>query len=118
MNNNAAKFAISNNFATGILPEFIFSTLTEEKGPLLSPIRPFAYIMSYSGGAYKATSGSFSFFNQNVEKNIGALNFHSTLTNLRNVHVIMTGNFTPAQRKIVKNHCQIDVQNFNSLSIA
>ncbi len=24
--------------------------------PLLSPVRPFAYMMSYSGGAHKATS--------------------------------------------------------------
>ncbi len=51
------------------------------------PIRPFARVMSYSGGAHKAISGSFSIFNQNVEKNVGALNLHSTLTNQRNVYV-------------------------------
>ncbi len=78
MDKNPPKFAISNNFAIGTLPEFMTSTLTEVTGPLLSPIRLFAYVMSYSGGAHKAISGSFSLFNQNVEKNVGALNLHST----------------------------------------
>ena len=66
MDNNPPKFAISNNFAIGTLPEIISSTITDVTGPLLSPTRPFAYIMSYSGGAHKAISGSFSFFSHNV----------------------------------------------------
>jgi hypothetical protein len=76
-------------------------------------MQPFAYVMSCSGGAHKAISGSFSFFSQNVEKIFGALNFHSTVTKDRNEYVAISGNFTPAQRQIVKNHCQIDVQNFH-----
>ncbi len=63
-----SKLPVSNNFAIGTLPEFISATLIDVTGPLLSPMRPFAYIMSYSGGAHKRISGSFSFFSQNVEK--------------------------------------------------
>ncbi len=46
-------------------------------------------------------------------KKVGALNFHSTLTKNKNVYVVMSGNFRPAQRQIVRNHCQIDLENFN-----
>ena len=41
--------------------------------------------------------------NQSVEKNVGALHSHSMLTNDSNVYVVMSGNFTPAQRQIVKS---------------
>jgi hypothetical protein len=73
MDNNPPKFVISNNFAIGTLPEFMSSTLAELTGPLLSPMRPYADVMSYSGGAHKAISGSFLVFNQNVEKMLGLL---------------------------------------------
>ncbi len=86
-----------------MLPTSLSDLLTEVTGPLLSLVRPYAYVLSYSGGAYKAIYGSFSFFGQSVDKNIGALNFHSLSTSDTNVHVIMSGNFTPAQRLIVKN---------------
>jgi len=71
--------------------------------------------LSYSGGAHKAISGSFSFFNQSVEKNVGALHFHSMLTNDSNVYVVMSGDFTPAQRHIVKSQCMIDVSDFKEV---
>ncbi|MFN9982734.1 MAG: DUF6570 domain-containing protein, partial [bacterium] len=87
-------------------------SLTEVTSHLLSPVRPYAYVLSYIGGTHKAISGSFSFFNQSVDKNIGALNFHSSLTNDTNVYVVMSGNFTPAQRQIIKSRCLIDVSKF------
>jgi hypothetical protein len=103
LNSNPPKFAIANNFAIGVLPSSLSDSLTEVTSPLLSPVRPYAYVLSYSGGAHKAISGSFSFFNQSVEKNVGALHSHSMLTNDSNVYVVMSGNFTPAQRQIVKS---------------
>jgi hypothetical protein len=66
LNKNPPKFAIANNFAIGVLPSSLSDSLTEVTSPLLSPIRPYAYVLSYSGGAHKAISGSFSFFNQSV----------------------------------------------------
>jgi hypothetical protein len=70
IDNNPPKFAISNNFVIGTLPEFMSSALTKLTRPLLSPIRPFANVMPYSGGAHKVISGSFSFFNQDVEQKL------------------------------------------------
>jgi hypothetical protein len=52
------KFAIANNFAKGILPSSLQDILTEVTSPLLSPVRPYAYVLTYSGGAHKAISGS------------------------------------------------------------
>jgi len=112
---NPPKFAIANNFAIGTLPSSLADNLTEVSSPLLSPVRPYAFVLSYSGGAHKAISGSFSFFSQSVEKNIGALNFHTTSTKESNVYVIMSGNFTPTQRQIVKSRCMVHVAQFKEV---
>jgi hypothetical protein len=103
LNKNPPKFAIANNFAIGVLPSPLSDSLTEVTSPLLSPVRPYAYVLSYSGGAHMAISGSFSFFIQPVEKDVGALHSHSMLTNDSDVYVVMSGNFIPAQRHIVKS---------------
>jgi len=70
---------------------------------------------SYSGGAHKSITGTFTFFNQSVEKIIGTLNFHSNTTENNTVFVVLSGNVTPAQRNIVKTRCSIDVNEFNSI---
>ncbi len=115
LDKNPLKYAIANNFAIGTLPQQFKDFLTDVTCPLLSPVRPFAYVMSYSGGAHKAITGTFTFFNQNVEKNIGVLNFHTSTLRTKNVFVLMSGNFTPNQRHIVRNRCNIDVGNFNAI---
>jgi hypothetical protein len=48
-------------------------------------------------------------------RNFGALNFHTTLTKERNVYVVISGNFTPAQRHIVKKCCMIHVSQFKDV---
>jgi hypothetical protein len=68
---NPPQFAIANNFAIGTLPSGFPKLLTEVSSPLLSIVRPYAYILSYRGGAHKAISGSFSVFGQSVENNMG-----------------------------------------------
>jgi hypothetical protein len=115
LDKNPLKYAIANNFAIGTLPQQFKDFLTDVTCPLLSPVRPFAYVMSYSGGAHKAITGAFTFFNQNLEKNIGVLNFHTSTLRTKNVFVLMSGNFTPNQRHIVRNMCNIDVGNFNAI---
>ncbi len=70
--------------------------------------------MNYTGGAHKSIAGTFTFFNQDVQKNAGALNFHANLKNNMNVYVDLSGHFTPTQKSIVNNCCLVDVQKFNS----
>jgi hypothetical protein len=112
---NPPKYAIANNFAIGILPQQLSGLLTDVTSPLLSTVRPFVYMMSYSSGAHKSITGTFPFFNQSVEKNSGALNFHSNTTGNNTVYVVLSGNFTPAQRNIVKTRSSIDVKELNSI---
>jgi hypothetical protein len=73
MDKNPPKFVIANNFAIGSLPHYLSNLLTDVTSPLLSPIRLFVFVMLYYGGAHKSITGSYSFFNQDVEKNVGTL---------------------------------------------
>jgi hypothetical protein len=115
LDKNPPKYAIDNNFSIGTLPQQLSGLLTDVTSPLLSPVRPFAYMMSYSGGAHKSITGNFTYFNQSVKKNIGALSFHSNTTGNNTVFVVLSGNFIPAQKNIVRTRCSIDVKEFNSL---
>jgi hypothetical protein len=87
------KFAIANNFAIGLLPDNLSCKITEITSPMLSPVRPYAYVLSYCGGAHKAISGSFSFFNQSPENLMGSLKFHSSINKTNNMYAILCGNF-------------------------
>jgi hypothetical protein len=109
------KFAIANNFVIGLLPDNLSSKITEITSPMLSPVRPYAYVLSYFRGAHKAISGSFSFFNQSPENLMGSLKFHSSITKTNNVYVVLCGNFTPAQKHIIKNRCLADVLHLKEL---
>jgi hypothetical protein len=46
LDKNPPKYAIANNFAIGTLPQQLSGLLTDVASPLLSPVRPFAYMMS------------------------------------------------------------------------
>ena len=106
------KFAISNRWAIGNLPPDIAALLTEVTSPLIAPVRPFAYVMSFTGGAHKSITGAFTFFSNNVEQNVGALHQHMTLTGTSSVYVILSGRFTPNQRTIIKKRCKVEIENF------
>jgi len=57
----------------------------------------------------------FLFLIRQLKKNVGALHSRSMLTNDSNVYVVMSGNFTPAQRHIVNSQCMIDVSDFKEV---
>jgi hypothetical protein len=50
---NPPKFAIANNFAIGTLPSEFLKLLTEVSSPLLSIVRPYAYICLIEEGLIK-----------------------------------------------------------------
>jgi hypothetical protein len=43
-----------NNFAIVTLPQQLTGLLTDTMSQLLSLVKPYAYVMSYSGGAHKS----------------------------------------------------------------
>jgi len=108
------KYSISNRSAIGILPPEILSLFTDVANPLIAPVRSFAYVMSFTGGAHKWITGAFTFFSNNVEQNVGALQQHMNLTGTSSVYVILSGRFTPNQRTIIKkkNHAKLRLKNF------
>jgi hypothetical protein len=66
------KFAISNKWAIGNMPPEILDLVTEVTGPLISPVRPFAYVMSFTGGAHKSITGSYTFFWEQYRRKYGS----------------------------------------------
>jgi hypothetical protein len=46
---------------------------------------------------------------------MGSLNFHANVTKSNNVFVVLSGNFTTVQRKIIKERCTINVSNFKAI---
>ena len=107
------KFAISNKWAIGELPAQINDMVTEVTEHLISPVRPYTYVLSYSGGAHKCITGSCLFYNQETVKNVATLNEHMSITNDSNVYVLMTGKFTGNQKEIIKNRCLVDINQIN-----
>jgi len=107
------KFAISNKWAIGELPSHINDLITEITEALLSPVRPFTYVLSYSGGAHKCITGSCLFYNQETVKNVATLNEHMKITNDSYVYVLMTGKFTANQKEIIRKRCLVDIDHIN-----
>jgi hypothetical protein len=73
--------------------------------------------MSFTGGAHKSITGSYTFFGNNVEENMGALGHHVGLTGSSAVYVVMSGRFTPSQRTIVRKRCLVEVENFKTIEV-
>jgi hypothetical protein len=56
------KYAISNGFAIGYIPEDISRGVTPIVNNLVAPIRAFNYFISFSGGKEQRVTGNFTFF--------------------------------------------------------
>lgn len=72
-------------------------------------------ILYHTVVVHKIITGSFSFFNQSVKKNIGALNFHRTSTNSNKVYDVISRSFTPNQRHIIETRCTANISQFNEI---
>lgn len=110
------RFAISNGWMIGSIPDNISSgTIDELTSALLAPIRPFAYIISYSGGGEKKLQGHFMFFKNNVSHLSSVVNcFNKTNAN-PHIYCVLCGRFTPEQRKLAKMKSSVDIRLFSKL---
>ena len=100
------KFAISNGFAIGFLPEEISRGVTPIINNLVAPVRAFNYFLSFSSSKEQRITGNFTFFSQDVPENIGALRYTGSMNNNPSIYVILSGSFTPPQlEKIRKQGC-------------
>jgi hypothetical protein len=122
------KFAIANGFAIGTFPKYIPVVTGEHKGlarkidvedekdvsdvmrTLLAPVRPYGYVMAYTGGKHSRIQGHFQFFEMNTEKiNAG---MHALSQNDSNVSVMLCGPMTKKQKSKIRNMAHIDTQKY------
>lgn len=122
------KFSIANGFAIGSFPKIIPVATGRRRGAhravdieneadvsevmrtLISPVRPYGYVMAYTGGMHAKIKGHYQFFEMNQEKiNAG---MHALSQNDTNVHVMMCGPMTAQQKSIVQKMAHIDTQKY------
>ena len=90
------KFSIANGFAIGHLPED-FSHVSDIVASMLSPVRPFAYLLTFQGGQSKSLKGTFTFFDNNVKQIEGVMGHIQKRIPNNVLHCIMCGRFTHEQ---------------------
>ena len=89
------KYAISNGFAIGHLPEEISKDITPLVNNLVAPVRAFNYFISFNGGREQKITGNFTFFAQDVSQNIGAIQHTCGINNNPSIYIVLLGSFTP-----------------------
>eukprot|EP00957_Ditylum_brightwellii_P005375 410018-Ditylum_brightwellii.AAC.1 len=86
------RLAIANGWRIGYVPESIIHPISDILSAMIAPIRPFACVFSYSGGAHKAMKGASP-----------------------HIYIVLCGRFTPNQRKILQDKTCVDLQEFDVL---
>jgi len=109
------RLAIVNGWMIGQIPKSIVHLISDILSTMIAPIRPFAYVFSYSGGAHKTMKGNYTFFKSNLNHVGGVLqNYLKTGAN-PNVYAVLCGRFTLNQRKILQEKICVDLQEFDTL---
>lgn len=122
------KFSIANGFVIGSFPKVIPVATGKLKGTrrvvnvedetdisevmrtLISPVRPYGYVMAYTGGKHAKIKGHYQFFEMNREKiNAG---MHALSQNDSNVHVMMCGPMTTEQKSKIRSMAHIETQKY------
>ena len=109
------KYAISNGFAIGHLPEEISKDITPLVNNLVAPVRAFNYFISFNGGREQKITGNFTFFAQDVSQNIGAIQHTCGINNNPSIYIVLLGSFTPVQIEKIKKQGSISVQTFEAV---
>ena len=125
------KYAISNGFALGTIPDDVVPEITEILSTLIAPIRPFMYVVAFQGGANKQLRGTCSFYSDssslkkvrtgvsftssNPGHSQGAINTFYEQNLNPNIYVSICGRFTPEQKIIARNRVKYDIRDHTNL---
>jgi hypothetical protein len=109
------KYAISNGFAIGHLPDEYATNLTPLVNNLVAPVRAFNYFISFNGGKEHKITGNFTFFAQDVSQNIGALQHISQTNNNPCVFIVLIGSFTQRQLDKIRTQGTYHVDTFRNV---
>ncbi len=75
--NKPPKFAISNGFAIGHLPEDVSRNITPLVNNLVAPVRAFNYFVSFNCGKELKNKGEFYIFCSRCVSEYGSTTIHS-----------------------------------------
>jgi hypothetical protein len=109
------KYAISNGFAIGHLPDEYANNLTPLVNNLVAPVRAFNYFISFNGGKEHKITGNFTFSAQDVSQNIGALQHISQTNNNPCVFIVLIGSFTQRQLDKIRTQGTYHVDTFRNV---
>ncbi|MEY3178592.1 MAG: hypothetical protein RJB42_833 [Bacteroidota bacterium] len=77
---------------------------------LVSPVRPYGYVIAYTGGKHQSIKGHYQFFEMDTQKiNAG---MHALSQNQCNVSVMLCGPMTIEQRTKIHKRAQINAQKY------
>jgi hypothetical protein len=122
------KFSIANGFAIGSFPRVIPIATGSRRGrhrkintedendvsdvmrTLVSPIRPYGYVIAYTGGKHAQIKGHYQLFKMNQERTNACM--HGLSQNETNVHVMLCGPMTKEQKSKIRSMALIDTQKY------
>ena len=102
-----------NGWCIGQLPNnLIDGTISDILASLVSKYRIFANVYTYNAGAHKAIKGHHTFF-LNDPEHVGSSFQYLMKSGVQpDVYVMICGRVTPTQRKIIKQRCTINTQDY------
>jgi len=122
------KYAVVNGFVIGEFSEKIrgqkpkttvrtrnvdIGEFTDELKAILAAIRPYGYVLASSGGVQKSISGHYAFFETDQYRVSGAITHMQEEPGAgENVHIMLCGHMTPAQKQIVQRRVNIDSKEY------
>jgi hypothetical protein len=92
------KYAIANNFYFGV-PASCLTDLNEVELALLTPMRTYGYMFTYTGGAKLQMTGSLTYFKLELTAAVEAVAQFDALNVKQNVVIMLHGKLTTAQAK-------------------
>ena len=123
------KMSIANGFAIGAMPLIIWKdddgnehvidveeNVTDVTRALIAPIRTHGYVMAFTGGAHKSIQGHYQFFEMDLNKIGGSLHHIKHSHKKQHVYCMMSGRFTPSQRRRINNECKVDMNIYSHLT--
>jgi SHAQKYF class myb-like DNA-binding protein len=123
------KHAIANGFAIGSIPTTFavkidgkletFEVNDEMISALLSaaiaPVRPHAWIFSYTAGQCQKICGNYQFFEADLSRMGGAFSYLRESWQCDQILVVLSGAMTPKQKEIARQRAEIDTRLFLGL---
>ena len=108
------KFSIVNGFAIGHLPEE-FDDIDDILASMISPVRPFAYMLTFQGGQGKKLKGPFTFFDNNIKQSEGVISDIQKKIPNNVLYCVLCGRFTPDQRQLARQRARVNTEEFMRL---